>query len=165
MQVDTYRDTLAQQLRDPERLRAVRSVQEDEQWRTRAKTIASLAAQMLKTEIAEVNLVTDREMHCIASADDDERSVAVERSYCQHVVGTGGAVVVYESREHALVRDSPTAERLHCYLGIPLTHRGQVLGALCVAGSEPRDWTELEIMLLTELTEALLAEAGWISRV
>ena len=164
MEVDTYRDTLARRLGDPARLRAVRSAADDDGWRERARTIADLAAQMLKTELAEVNLVTDREMHCIASATGNERTVAVERSYCQHVVGTGESVVVYESREHALVRDSPTAPRLHCYLGIPLTHRGQVLGALCVAGSEPRDWTELEVLLLTELTETLLAQDGWVSR-
>ena len=159
--LDAYRESLARRLQDPGRLRAVRTAQGDQPWRERAKMIADLASQMLSTDIAEVNLITDTHMHCVASAEDDERAVEVEVSFCQHVVGTGEAVVVYESAEHALLRDNLTAERLRSYLGIPLTHRGQVLGALCVAGHEPRDWTELEVLLLTELTGALLAQAGW----
>lgn len=154
----TYESTLARRLADPARVATVRLLQEDGPWRERAKRIAQLASQMLETEIAEVNLVSDTTMHCIASAADDERDVVVELSFCQHVVGTGSSVLVYESDEHALVRDSPTARRLHCYLGIPLVYAGAVVGALCVAGAEPRDWTELEVSLLSELAGALLLE-------
>ena len=156
MTAEPYAVRLSARLRDADRLAAVRAAGDDLAWRERAKVIADLAASMLQTEIAEVNLVTGDTMHCIASAADDERDVAVELSYCQHVVGTGECVVVYESEAHALVRDSPTAPRLHCYLGIPLVDRGQVLGALCVAGAQARDWTQLEIALLSELTETLL---------
>ncbi len=155
-EAEPYPVRLSRRLRDADRLRAVHDAAGDEVWRERARVIADLAASMLQTEIAEVNLVTASQMRCIASADDDERDVDVELSYCQHVVGTGETVLVYESAQHALVRDSPTAARVRCYLGIPLIDGGQVLGALCVAGTQPREWTALEVALLTELTATLL---------
>lgn len=152
---EPYGTTLHHRLHDQDRLDAVRDARDDLLWRRRAKTIVDLAAQMLDTEIAHVNLVTATSMHSVASAAGGERVVEVGRSYCQHVVGTGAAVVVYESLASALVRDSPTAQRLRCYLGIPLVQGDQVLGALCVAGTDPREWTELEVALLTELTQTL----------
>ena len=158
MPADAYPDQLARRLQDPARLSAVTAALGLVPWHQQARTIAELARQMLRTEIAEVNLVSDTTMHCIASAGGAEREVAVGLSFCQHAVGTGRSVVVYESTTHPLVADSPAAQRLHCYLGIPLTVDGQVLGALCVAGEEPREWTELEISLLTELAETLLEE-------
>lgn len=156
-----YPRQLRRRLSDPQRLGRVHAVPQEGPWRERAKVLVQLAAQMLDTEIAEVNLVTDTEMVCIASAAGNERSVPVEVSYCQHVVGTGDAVVVYESTDDPLVRDSPTAPRLHCYLGIPLSSGGQVLGALCVAGADPREWTDVEVSLLTELADELLDGTGW----
>lgn len=158
-----YASRLVRELRDPGRLREVARAPYDGPWRERARTLVALAAQMLRTEIAQVNLVTDTALRVLASATSAPYEVPVEVSYCQHVVGTGGSVVVYDSSADPLVQASPTAPRLRAYLGIPLTHRGQVLGALCVAQAEPRDWTDTEVCLLTELTATLLTGDGWVA--
>lgn len=156
-----YAEVLDSRLRDPARLEQLARAPWQGEWRERARVLVRLAAQMLDVDIAEVNLVTDRVMECVASAAGDERGVPVQDSFCQHVVGTGDAVVVYDSLVHPLVQASPAAARVRSYLGLPLTAHGEVLGALCVVGLQPHRWTEVEVCLLTELADALMQGEGW----
>lgn len=158
---DAYPGRLVGRLQDGRRLQMVRSAPLDGPWRERARVIAALAAQMLDTQIAEVNLVTDTHLLCVASAAGPERQLDVDLSFCQHVVGTEGCVVVYDSRTDALVSGTPGAQAGFCYLGVPLVVGGEVVGALCVAGTEPRAWTEVEVCLLTQLVATLQSGEGW----
>lgn len=160
---DDYPATLARRLSDPARLEQLALAPWQGAWRDRARVLVRLAAQMLGVSIAEVNLVTDRVMECVASAAGEERSLPVQDSFCQHVVGTADAVVVYDSLVHPLVADHPAAGLARSYLGLPLTHHGQVLGALCVVGTRPHRWSEVEVCLLTELADALMEGEGWVA--
>lgn len=158
-----YADVLLSRLADPSRLDALAQAPWQGAWRDRARVLVRLAAQMLGVDIAEVNLVSDRLMECVASAADDERVLPVRESFCQHVVGTGGAVVVYDSLTSPLLAGHPSAAVARSYLGLPLTSHGQVLGALCVVGEQPHRWTDVEVCLLTELADALMEGEGWVA--
>jgi two-component system, OmpR family, phosphate regulon sensor histidine kinase PhoR len=46
------------------------------------------------------------------------------------------------------LREGPVAPEFRSILAVPLIHQGQVLGALCVYGSEPRHWSPLDAELL-----------------
>lgn len=142
-------------LSDPQRLRAVDRARE--LWRERAQVIAQLAAQMLGAEIAQVNLVTGDVVEPLASSAEP-LTVPTGQSYCQHVLGSARAVVVYDSLTDGRVRDLPHSGAVRCYLGIPLRLDGQVTGVLCVAGRSPRPWTEAEVGLLTEIATSLADE-------
>ena len=161
---EVYMKELHRELEDPERLRELYGAPwVDGAWRDRARQIATLAKQMIGAELAEVNLVSDHTMMCIASADGDERDIDANSSYCQYVVATKAAVIIHDAQITRFVQDNPTARTLRSYVGIPLTHRGRVLGALCVADREPRNWTVVEVHLLTQLATTLLSSEGWVA--
>ena len=59
------------------------------------------------------------------------------------------------------VRAPPAGElgRVGAYLGIPLTgHSGQVIGALCVFGPEPRAWSDADVATLRQLADSAVTE-------
>lgn len=160
---EVYGRELQRELEDPERLRELYGATwVDGPWRDRARAITDLAAAMLKCEIVQVNLVTDREQICIASYErGKEGAVDVKVSYCQHVVASKSLLVISDAVIHRLVKDSPLVEEYRSYLGIPLTWRDRVLGALCIADHEPRDWTPMEVHVATQLAATLMSTAGW----
>jgi GAF domain-containing protein len=78
----------------------------------------------------------------------------VEWSFCAHSVDSREAFVVEDATVHPLVRHNPmvTLEGVRCYAGIPLiTRDGEVLGNLCVVGTESRTFSEDDLNLLRGL--------------
>ena len=52
-----------------------------------------------------------------------------------------------------------TSGQVGAYLGTPLTGTsGQVIGALCVFGPEPRDWSDTDVATLRQLAESAVTE-------
>ncbi|PJF22203.1 MAG: hypothetical protein CUN56_07205 [Phototrophicales bacterium] len=89
------------------------------------------------------------------------RRTPLSHSFCQHVVGTSQPLIVTDAREHELVKDNLAIPDLDVigYLGIPLTlEDGKTLGSFCVIDSKPREWTELDIQIVKEVTAIVVAE-------
>ena len=83
----------------------------------------------------------------------------VEWSFCQHVVKDKQPLVVPNAPEHPRVKDSPMVkhEGIRCYAGVPLTSdRGHVVGTLCVAGGERRDFSAQDLELLKSLAKQVM---------
>jgi GAF domain-containing protein len=81
-----------------------------------------------------------------ASAPDTPLS----HSFCHHVMTTGEPLVLTDTRTSSLVRDPEPG--VIAYAGMPLTCvDGQVLGALCAIDIKPREWTEPELLTLSDL--------------
>lgn len=53
------------------------------------------------------------------------------------------------------VRAALAALGLRAWMGAPIIKEGVLVGALCVAGAEPRNWTEPEVELLRETAERI----------
>ena len=73
---------------------------------------------------------------------------------CQHVVATGAPVAVADTRTDPHLKDDPVLRDhgIAAYLGVPLrAPTGEVLGALCVVGHEPRTWSADDEAALAEL--------------
>jgi PAS domain S-box-containing protein len=154
-------------LRDPFRLRALRRTGLlDTPPEAAFDRFTRLAVQLLRAPIAAISLV-ERDRQFIKSGIGlpeplaAERQAALRHSYCQHVVGSGSALVVEDARTHPLVRDDEgVAETgVAAYLGFPLTTaEGHVLGSLCVADVVPRAWTQEQLRAMEDLASAVIAE-------
>lgn len=89
------------------------------------------------------------------------RETPLSHSFCQHVVDQAEPLVVCDAREHPLVRENLAIQDLSvvAYLGVPLaTPDGVVIGSLCAIASEPRQWTERDLTVLSALAESVMTE-------
>ena len=151
---------------DPVRLGALRSTQlMDSEPEESFDRITRLAARFLGTPLALVNLVDDRRQYaksCVVPEGwpfGPEASMA--DSYCKWAVATGKVVRVTDARTDPRVVSSSfvTDPGLISYLGVPLaTSEGCVLGSLCVAAFEPREWTDDDADILRDLAAAVSTE-------
>ncbi len=83
------------------------------------------------------------------------------RSFCHHAMVFNGPLVLADVTRMPVFRDLPTVKSLgvRAYAGIPLvTGEGQVLGSFCAVDFEPRQWTETDIEVLTELAHSTMRE-------
>jgi GAF domain-containing protein len=77
------------------------------------------------------------------------------------VVVQNAPLIITDSRENDLVKDSPAIAELDAigYLGMPLTlSNGMSLGSFCVMDTVPHEWSEVEIAIMHELSSMLTHE-------
>ena len=82
-------------------------------------------------------------------------------SFCQYVVDRSGPLRISDASTDQLVADS-LAQRdlgIATYVGVPVSDEdGNVLGALCAVGSTPRQWTDDEVEVLTDISHSIESE-------
>jgi PAS domain S-box-containing protein len=121
--------------------------------------LARLAARVLDVPIVLVSLVdADRQFFkaCVGLPEPwaSTRQTPLSHSLCQHLLVTRQPLVIRDTRRDPLARDNQLLLELGvaAYLGIPLiVLSGHVLGSLCVADRQPRDWTADQVAILSEL--------------
>ena len=89
------------------------------------------------------------------------RGTALSHSFCQHVVTSGGALVIEDARSHPLVAGNPAIYDIGviAYAGIPLTSQdGEVLGSFCAIDTAPRQWRKDQLDILQDLAQAASGE-------
>ena len=123
--------------------------------------LTRLASQLLQTPIAMLTLIdADRQFFLSATGLPDvvglTRQTPLDYSICQHAVAARRPLIVSDARCDPVLADNPvvTLLGLTAYLGIPLiTPDGHAVGTLCVVDVVPREWTDAELALLTDLVE------------
>jgi PAS domain S-box-containing protein len=104
--------------------------------------ITRLAARVLDVPCACIAFVdADREWHK-SQVGIDVTEVARPDSLCNHAIGGGATLVVPDVATDPRFADKPMVakEGLRFYAAEPVrAHGGEVVGALCVAGRQPRD--------------------------
>jgi signal transduction histidine kinase/PAS domain-containing protein len=147
-------------LEDPRRLDALRRTGLlDTPCEDSFDRVTHLAAMVLRTPMALTSLVDDQREFCKSSVGLPEPyattcHIPLSHSFCQHVVRTGAPLIVADARVHPLLHSNPavTEFKAIAYLGVPLTSsEGDVLGSLCVIGSDPREWSDADLKLLGDL--------------
>jgi PAS domain S-box-containing protein len=126
--------------------------------------LAVLAARLLRTAASQVSLLTD--VQVVAAGDGLPPAVLgsagpLNESLCTVTAAGTGPLVVSDARSDARVRDLPpvTSGQVGAYLGAPLVGMsGQVIGALCVFGPEPRTWSDDDVTTLRQLAESAVTE-------
>lgn len=154
-------------LSDPIRLAAVKSTQlVDTPPQECFDRYTRLAQRLLRTEMAIVSLVLeDRQFYksCVGLPEPyhSDRCSPIEVSLCKIGVERRAPVIIRNGPLEPEFCDHPAVRDLHLnsYLGIPLfDDSDQVLGTLCVANHEPRDWTDEDIETLSTLAYAVANE-------
>ncbi|HEY7771069.1 GAF domain-containing protein, partial [Longimicrobium sp.] len=159
-------DQGADPLRDPARLAALHATGLlDSAPEEAFDRLTRIAAEFLGAPLALVNLLDDQRQFaksCFAPPGwPDDPNSPVEESYCQWTLVERQPVAIADARKDERVRDSVFLRDLNLvsYLGVPLIlSNGHALGTLCVAGFEPREWTEREVRLLSDLAASVTTE-------
>jgi PAS domain S-box-containing protein len=123
------------------------------------------AAHMLEVPIALVALIDEDRQVLKASVGlpgpwAAARQTPLSSSPCQQLLVTQQPLVIPDTRRDPLTRDDEflLAHGVAAYLSVPLIVAGQVLGALCVADRQPRDWSADQVATLTELAGPVLTQ-------
>ncbi|HEU4814050.1 MAG TPA: GAF domain-containing protein [Xanthomonadaceae bacterium] len=82
------------------------------------------------------------------------------RTFCHYAVSSSRPLVIGNTERDPVYRDVPTVRTLgvRAYLGIPLIIEGQAIGSFCAIDFEPRDWSDLDVEVMTELATSTLRE-------
>ncbi|HEX8602101.1 MAG TPA: EAL domain-containing protein [Pseudoduganella sp.] len=122
--------------------------------------ITRMAAQIFGLPVAAVSL-TDTDRQWFKSRVGVEHwSIPRHGAPCATVAESDGFLVIPDLAEHPEFRDSHLARNgVRFYAGAPLTTRdGHALGAMCVLGMAPRQITEAERGVLTDLAAMVMAQ-------
>lgn len=125
-----------------------------------------LAAALLGADVALITLVDRKRQFFKSQTGLGEplctvRETPLSHSFCKHVVEGGGHLVIEDARTDSRVSSNPAVAEygVVSYLGAPLkTRDGQILGSLCVIGTQPRQWKETDVKQLSDLAEAVMRE-------
>ena len=153
-------------LRDPERLQVIRDcVLPDTLPEASLDRITRLTAACLQTELAFIHIIDDQQQwakSCFAPPEwTGEPTTSLADSLCKFVVATRQPLVIDDTRTHPWVAASALVEEqgILAYASAPLiSYDGFVLGTLCVADRQPREWQVHEIEHLTDLAQLVITE-------
>ncbi|CAN5576150.1 hypothetical protein BH10CHL1_BH10CHL1_39220 [soil metagenome] len=128
--------------------------------------LTELACRFVQAPIALVSFVDDQRQFFKSSLGlpepvATERTTPLSHSFCQHVVTSQQPLVITDARDDPRVCDNLAIRDLNviAYLGIPLsTTEGHVLGSLCVIDHCPRQWSEADVEILSELAALVMTE-------
>jgi signal transduction histidine kinase len=81
----------------------------------------------------------------------------LSHSFCQHVVTSGKPLIVEDARQDSRVCDNLAIQDLGVisYAGFPIISQSQVLGSFCAIRPQPTSWSELELRLLRQFSDAV----------
>jgi PAS domain S-box-containing protein len=126
--------------------------------------LAELAARLLGAEAAQVSLLSEVQ-DVAAAAGTVAHTVGtagpIDESLCTVTLMAGEPLVVPDAAQDERVALLPpvASGRVGSYLGVPLvTDRHEAIGAFCVLGSRPREWTDHDVALLQQLAAPVVAE-------
>jgi PAS domain S-box-containing protein len=127
--------------------------------------LARAAAHALHAPVAQVNLLTgDMQIPSASFGPEPWPSggpVTLDYSLCQHVVGSGEALVLGDTAADPRSAESlATREKgVAAYAAVPLTTgEGHTVGTLCVVDFETREWTAGEVEVLRDLAGVAVAD-------
>ncbi len=120
-----------------------------------------LAAELAGTSIATVSLIDEDRQWFKSARGLATRETARNISFCTHVVESGRALIVPDTRLDERFRENPLVTGdpfLRFYGGLPLTTpEGYTIGTLCVMDSRPHTISATQVSALESVAVALMA--------
>ena len=106
------------------------------------KALASLAANLAEAPIGMVCLLDSDCIFVVGAVGFEPSLIERETSFCSHVLLRPSAPLwIADARDDERFQTSPYVvgpPKVRFYAGVPLRVNGEVVGTLCVLGSEPR---------------------------
>lgn len=130
----------------------------DTEYESTFDRLAKLAARTFGTNIAAIGLVDSSRVWFKAAVGLEMRQMQRDSSFCTRIVMNGQPLIVPDARlDYRFMHNSMVTKKpfIRFYAGVPLrTSDGFVLGTLCIADSEPRDFvspdqSQLESLAVT----------------
>lgn len=146
------------------RARTARRLVPDYGTSTSLNRLAELAANLLDTPSAQISLLSDVQFvaggYGLADGAVGAES-PLEESLCTVTVASRAPLSVSDAIADERVRALPPVAggSVGSYLGVPLVaDTGHEIGALCVFGPQPHDWSDSDVELLRRLAGPVVAE-------
>lgn len=125
-----------------------------------------LATNMLGVPVGLASFVDDRRQYfkaqCGLSQNGDPLyETPLSHSFCQYVVAHDMTLAVSDARDHPLLQSNGAVSDLGviAYLGVPIhAPTGEPIGSFCAINDTPRDWTDQDVEVLTDLAAMLETE-------
>ena len=125
---------------------------------------ARLAAKLFSVEYVTINIISNDRQICLAAVGED-LSCNTEDSLCAHVLEQAdGKLIIPDTTASSFYADHPAVKnhKMGFYIGMRLRgNLGRPIGALCLYGHEPRQFSEEQLdqlHLVAELFEQDLAD-------
>ena len=128
--------------------------------------VARLAAMVVGTPLASVTITGEHPSSgriCPGPVDIADQSDAVSQLLCQHVIDSGGKLVIDDARvdRRATISGPAGAAAVIAWAGFPVHGPdGHVVGALCVADHLPRHWSAGDVEVLETLAYVASGEVA-----
>lgn len=148
----------------PARLSLVRAVVAGAGGSTLLKGLVHLAARVADSDCAQLSLLGDQQVATAVRRVDTAYSEQVSEladSLCTITVLSGDVLVAADTRVHPWLLDLPpvTSGAVGSYIGVPLLLAdGTTIGALCVYGPGPREWTDRHVGLTCDVADIVAEE-------
>lgn len=127
--------------------------------------LTRIAAELLDVPVAFISIVDERR-DFYKSCYGFDAGLAQERqltgtTFCHYAIESDVPLVINDTRAHPVYSKVPTVQSLGvaAYLGIPLKlSTGEVIGSFCAVDSKPRQWSERDGRIMSELALSALRE-------
>jgi signal transduction histidine kinase len=127
--------------------------------------LTRLAARLIGVPATFLSLVDlDRDFYksCFGFGEPLGTTRQLEgRTFCHYAIVSSGPLLINDTLEDAVFSKVPTVQSLgvRAYAGIPLiTDDGHAIGSFCAIDFVPREWSALDVEILTELAASALRE-------
>ncbi|GAA4609520.1 GAF domain-containing protein [Actinoplanes octamycinicus] len=152
-------------LADPERMRVLASIDFDNPaLRTALDHITSRTAARTGLPISLATLVFNTAQMTVGSTGLDDTWIAaadgtpVEWSFCANMITTGRPYVIPDAhRSEQATNPLVTIDGIASYAGVPVTVRGQIVGAHCILGTAAHPFTPGQLSELTTAAQEIAA--------
>ena len=147
-------------IQDPNRIAAVRELGVlNARLHEPLDRLTRRAARAVDAPVASISLLDGEHEYFVSAHGVPATGAAplqcpVQRSICQFTVAGGAPLPITDVRAVSGIPGPIVlgGQEIVAYLGVPLRlDDGHVVGALCVVDGRPREWSEPEIAVLTEL--------------
>jgi signal transduction histidine kinase len=158
--------TLRAALNRPERLAALAGTQLlDSPPEASFDTITHLCTRALDVPIALVSLV-DAQRQFFKSAQGlaepwaTRRETPLSHSLCKFVTARSDDLLIDDARNVQVLAQHPAVTELGvvAYAGVPLTFRGETIGAFCAVDKAPRHWNEEDVGAIREFAALVVMQ-------
>ena len=151
-------------LTDPARVARVQAVVEGLTGSSVLPDLVRLAGRVATGDCAQLSLLTDEQVatavRCADAAYSSHTSSLAD-SLCTVTVLSGDVLVAADAQAHPWLSDLPpvVSGTVRNYLGVPLLLAdGTPVGALCVYGPQPREWSDRDVGLTCDVADVVALE-------
>lgn len=151
-------------LTDPVRVSRVRAIADGAADSEVLRGLVRLAARVAAGDCAQLSLLADEQVATAVRCADDSYSSgtsALADSLCTVTVLSGDVLLAADAQAHPWLLDLPpvVSGAVRNYLGVPLLLAdGTAVGALCVYGPEPREWSDRDVGLTCDVADVVALE-------